>query len=160
MKRRGFLAASSAVALAGCMPNTKGEVDKIVVSKSERKMELFKYGQKLRTYNVRLGYSPIGHKRFKGDGRTPEGTYKIWVKNPDSDYHLSLGISYPNELDEEYATSKGKDPGGEIYIHGGPRSDAEGKRRDWTAGCIAVTNEEVEEIFKMVEVGTEIIITP
>ena len=108
---------------------------------------------------------PVGHKEYEGDGKTPEGIYYITHRNPNSTYHLSLGISYPNDEDRAHAATLGKQPGGDIMIHGGPPRKANGKPRkvsrpDWTAGCIAVTDDEIERIYAMVKPGTPIVILP
>ena len=133
-------------------------VTAIVVEKSERKMFLLHGNKVLESYTVHLGGNPVGHKQFEGDGKTPEGQYRISHRNPRSQYHLSLGISYPNEQDRAYAASKGKQPGGDIFIHGGPPRPVD--KHDWTAGCIAVSDEEMEEIYAMVKPGTPIFIKP
>ncbi len=122
-------------------------------------MYLLHHEKVLKSYRVGLGFAPAGHKRFEGDGRTPEGTYIIDRRNPNSEFHLSIGVSYPNEADRAYASSKGRDPGGDIFIHGRPWKNRKGGQ-DWTAGCIAVTNKEVEEIYAMVRDGTPITINP
>jgi murein L,D-transpeptidase YafK len=134
------------------------EVTSIVVHKAERKMYLLHNNKVLQSYTVHLGGNPVGHKQFEGDGKTPEGTYFITHRNPNSQYHLSLGISYPNAQDRAYAASKGKPPGGDIFIHGGPPRPV--NKHDWTAGCIAVSDEEMEMIFAMVKPGTPIFIKP
>ena len=134
------------------------EVTSIQVHKGTRKMYLLHNGQILEEFNVSLGFAPEGHKQFEGDGKTPEGTYRITHRNPKSAFHLSLGISYPNTADRAYASSKGKSPGGDIFIHGGPPRPVD--RWDWTAGCIAVTDEEMEVIYAMVKPGTVIHILP
>jgi len=111
----------------------------------------------LRTYPVGLGFAPTGHKQFEGDGRTPEGSYLIDRRNPESLFHLSIGISYPNEADKTFAAAQGKSPGSDIFIHGGPRPGIDPTNvRDWTAGCIAVTDSQIEEIYAMVRDGTPI----
>ena len=112
----------------------------------------------LAQYTVHLGGNPVGHKQFEGDGKTPEGQYRISHRNPRSQYHLSLGISYPNDRDRAFAASKGKQPGGDIFIPGGPPRPV--KKHDWTAGCIAVSDEEMEVIYSMVKPGTPIFIRP
>ena len=112
----------------------------------------------MRTYEFELGFAPTEHKQFEGDGRTPEGAYLINRRNPNSRYHLSLGISYPDTDDAAYARSVGGSPGGEIFIHGTPINFL--GQDDWTWGCIAVTNEEIEEIYAMVNNGTVIYIYP
>ena len=114
----------------------------------------------LKEYNFVLGFAPIGDKFFEGDGKTPEGTYRIDRRNPRSSFHLSVGISYPNSEDIARAIRAGRSPGGEIFIHGQPNSSKKAKRGDWTAGCIAVTNEEIEEIYAMVTEGTIITLRP
>jgi murein L,D-transpeptidase YafK len=135
------------------------EVTQIVVYKGARKMQMFHGGNILKTYDVSLGFAPSGHKQFEGDGKTPEGAYRIDRRNPKSRFHLSLGISYPNAADIAYAKSQGKEPGGEIFIHGktGYNGDNQG---DWTFGCIAVPDREMEDIYAMVRDGTPIFILP
>lgn len=137
----------------------------IEVHKAERKMYLLHNGRVLKTYDVKLGGNPVGHKQFEGDHKTPEGVYFISHKNPKSTYHLSLGVSYPNDADRAFAASQGKQPGGDIFIHGGPPKKVSGRPRvprnaDWTAGCIAVTDKEIEEIFSMIQTRTSIRILP
>lgn len=140
------------------------EVTSVVVNKGARKMYLMHGEEVLREYKVGLGFAPEGHKQAEGDGRTPEGTYVINRRNPNSQYHLSVGISYPNTEDRAAARKMGKSPGGDIFIHGEPNSRKDRKRaartRDWTAGCISVSNEEIEEIFSMVRDGTVIALRP
>jgi len=139
----------------------------IQVNKSKRTMNLCnKSGDILYTYKIRLGKNPKGPKHFQGDAKTPEGAYYIDSRNPYSIAHKSLRISYPNDEDKKYAASKGKDPGGEIRIHGAlnrwslKEAIRIHKTRDWTGGCIAVTNREMDEIYRLVKVGTKIVITP
>ena len=109
----------------------------------------------LKKYKFDLGFAPAGAKQIEGDGKTPEGTYIIDRVNPNSAFHLSLGISYPNAADRAEAKAMGKSPGGAIFIHGQPnRFKAKGD--DWTAGCIAVKNQEIEQIYAMVRTGTVI----
>ena len=137
----------------------------IEIHKAERKMYLLHQGTVLRTYDIALGGNPVGHKQFEGDGKTPEGVYFISHKNPKSTYHLSLGVSYPNDADRAFAASQGKQPGGDIFIHGSPPKKVSGRPRvprnaDWTAGCIAVTDKEIEEIFSMIETRTSVRILP
>ncbi len=136
------------------------QADLVVLFKSSRKLVLYKNREPLRIYKVDLGFSPVGHKWREGDGRTPEGAYTINRRNPDSAYHLSLGISYPNAQDVAFARKQGVSPGGDIFIHGGPTRFADRFKRDWTAGCIAVSDREIEEIWAMVPDGTPILITP
>ena len=138
--------------------------DKVLVDKSERKMWLIHNKQRYREYNIALGDNPIGHKQQEGDERTPEGNYTLDYRNPQSRYHLSLHISYPNAADKARAKSNGVSPGGDIFIHGLPNGMtwASGyfNNIDWTDGCIAVSNEEVKEIWKLVKNGTPIEIVP
>jgi len=130
----------------------------VVVSKSNRVMELRSGAGLLRRYRIDLGFAPEGHKLASGDGRTPEGRYWIDPRNPRSDFHLSLGISYPNDDDLGRARAIGVDPGGNIFIHGEPVREAKRSRRDWTAGCIAVSNAEMEEIWALTPVGVPVTI--
>jgi len=139
----------------------KGKIiDKIEVYKSKRKMLVYSEGKLLKTYKIALGRNPIGHKEFEGDFKTPEGIYEINAKNPNSGYHKNLGVSYPNEKDIAHAKSLGKSPGGHIKIHGirnGSGFISKFQRwKDWTAGCIALTNEEVDELYEVVKIGTKI----
>ena len=133
-------------------------VTSVQVHKSARKMYLLHETQVLKVYDVGLGFAPVGHKEFEGDGKTPEGAYVIDRRNPNSEYHLSIGISYPNDADRAYAQSIGKEPGGDIFIHGAPNRKV--SPRDWTLGCIAVTDREMEDIYAMVRDGTPIFIYP
>ena len=153
--------------VASCAPSkfksySGPPVTQIVVNKSARQMLFLSGNTVIKSYNVGLGNEPRGHKQFSGDGKTPEGLYYIDRRNPDSRYHLSLGVSYPNVQDAAFALSQGQNAGGDIFIHGqGP----EGKvlapqKRDWTVGCIAVTDDEVEDIYAMVRDGTPILIAP
>lgn len=131
--------------------------DSIVVDKSERRLQLLQAGRVIRTYRIRLGAAPAGHKQQQGDERTPEGEYRISGRNPTSRFHLSLRISYPNDADRRRARGRGVDPGGDIMIHGG---NSPLWRYDWTDGCIAVTDAEIEEIWRLVATGTPIRIVP
>ncbi|WP_151718896.1 L,D-transpeptidase family protein [Gemmobacter serpentinus] len=134
-------------------------VTTIQVHKADRKMYLLHKDKVLKQYDIDLGFAPVGHKQFEGDGKTPEGAYYITHHNPKSRYHLSVGVSYPDALDRAYAASQGKSPGGDIMIHG--RSDYKGTNKgDWTAGCIAVTDKEIEEIYSMLRQYTPIYILP
>lgn len=133
------------------------QADLIMVYKDSRRLYLYRDEQLLRTYRIDLGWAPEGDKETEGDGRTPEGTYVINRRNPNSNFHLSLGISYPDPRQIALANLAGIDPGGEIFIHGGR---GRGRPRDWTAGCIAVNNRDIEEIWQMVPDGTPIVIRP
>ena len=135
------------------------EVTRVIVEKHSRKMWLMHHGSVLEQYDIHLGFAPTGHKTTEGDGRTPEGHYVIDRRNPNSRFHLSLGISYPNEDDIAQAQARGVSPGGDIFIHGRPSLFRNGKD-DWTWGCIAVTDKEMEDIYAMVDNGTPITILP
>lgn len=134
------------------------EVTRIEVHKSSRQMYLFHHDEILETYDVELGFAPDGHKTTEGDGRTPEGRYIIDRRNPNSDYYLSIGISYPNAADRAQARERGVSPGGEIFIHGTTRPFR--GQDDWTAGCIAVSNRDMRQIYAMVQDGTVIDVFP
>jgi len=138
--------------------------DKVVVNKARREMMLLRQGRVLRTYRIALGRDPFGAKRRQGDGKTPEGDYVISGRNSKSAFHRSLRVSYPNAVDRSRAKRNNLDPGGDIMIHGLPNGQAaigEAHRLiDWTEGCIAVTNAEIEEIWAMVANGTPIRINP
>ena len=133
-------------------------VTSVEVHKADRVMYLLHDGAVLKQYKIGLGGNPIGHKHFEGDGKTPEGAYFISQRNPDSNYHLSLRISYPNDADRAFAKAAGEEPGGDIFIHGRP--DRTWVRGDWTVGCIAVKDREMEQIYAMVNPGTQINIYP
>lgn len=131
------------------------EVTEIRVYKAERQMDLMHHDRVLRRFSIGLGGDPIGHKTTRGDRRTPEGRYFIDRRNPNSAFHLSIGMSYPNEADLAQAKERGVNAGGDIFIHGrGPRFQR--ARGDWTDGCIAVTDREMEDIYAMVRNGTPI----
>ena len=150
---------------------------RILVTKSERKLELFDGDKLIRTYNIALGFEPVGDKVVEGDGKTPEGEFYIFTKNPESSFYLSLGISYPNREDAERGLKDGlisqaehdaivnaiekkemppqrTELGGEIYIHG------KGNLVDWTSGCIALKNSDIRELFDALEIGTPVRIVP
>ncbi len=139
-------------------------IDSIVVHKESRKMYVYMDGEWIKTYRIALGAAPQGRKRCSGDCKTPEGLYYIEDKNPFSDYHKNLGISYPNDRDRARAKRSGKSPGGDIKIHGLPNGKGYLGRShrvyDWTEGCIAVTNEEIDELYAHVEIGAPIYIFP
>jgi len=152
-----------AAALAACAPSkfkryNGPEVTSVQVHKNSRRMYLLHHQTVLAAYDIALGFAPEGHKQFEGDGKTPEGSYTISYKNPDSEYHLSLMIDYPNDTDRAYASSMDKTPGGDIFIHGGPNKRI--SQRDWTAGCISVSDKEMEIVYSMVREGTPIHILP
>ena len=134
-------------------------VTRVVVHKGRREMLLLAGESVVRRYCIALGREPVGHKEREGDGRTPEGRYVIDRRNPKSAYHLSLHISYPSEQDRERARAAAVDPGGDIMIHGLPNGGGV-REGDWTQGCIAVTNAEIEEIWDLVADGTPVEIGP
>jgi murein L,D-transpeptidase YafK len=139
-------------------------IDKIVVLKSKRTLLIYSQNQLVKTYKIALGRQPVGKKQIDGDKKTPEGNYTIWKKGPHAKYHKYLFISYPNKSDVINAHKKNKEPGGLIYIHGLNKRYAKvGKLHtlsNWTLGCIAVTNDEIDELFKLIKVGTKIEIKP
>jgi murein L,D-transpeptidase YafK len=156
---RAILAIFVVVAVSGCASKFRTyngpEVTRVVVYKKSRAMYLLHNKRVLRRYDIELGFEPTGDKKIAGDGRTPEGHYLIDRRNPESNFHLSLGINYPSKKDVAEARSLGKDPGGDIFIHG--RGNLLTLLRpDWTWGCIAVTDDEIEEIYAMVQNGTPI----
>lgn len=132
-------------------------IDSIVVIKHKRQLQVYQKQVLLKTYTVALGKQPVGHKHVEGDMRTPEGIYYINGKNPNSKYYKNLGISYPNKQDKLQAAKLGKPAGGDIKIHGLPNGQgAIGKLhtlKDWTHGCIAVTNDEMDELYKAINTG-------
>lgn len=138
--------------------------DMLVVEKTARRLLLFRDSFPIATFDVELGFAPDGHKSKQGDGRTPEGLYWINGRNPESAFHLSLHISYPNAEDVAAAEARGEDPGGAIVIHGGnglfDRLKGAIRGADWTDGCIAVTNADMERIWSLIDVGTPIVIRP
>jgi murein L,D-transpeptidase YafK len=140
------------------------KADRVIVLKGQRRLLLLHGGETLKAYTVALGPAPQGHKSREGDGRTPEGTYRLDARNPRSRFHRALHISYPNESDRARAVAAGASPGGDIMIHGLPNGLGWiGKLHrfvDWTDGCIAVTNREMEEIWRAVDDGTPIEIRP
>lgn len=158
-------------------PLPKMENPNILVKKKERKLQIFDGEKLIKSYTVSLGFAPEGDKEIEGDGKTPEGEFYVFTKNPESTFFLSLGLSYPNIEDAERGlknnlisqteydeiikaiNEKAMPPqktklGGEIYIHGG------GCKSDWTAGCMALNNEEMQKLFDVIEVGTNVRIEP
>jgi murein L,D-transpeptidase YafK len=134
------------------------QVTRVEVHKSSRQLFLFHHGEVLDQFEIELGFAPEGHKTTEGDGRTPEGRYTIDRRNPNSEYYLSIGISYPNADDISQARTRGVSPGGDIFIHGTTRPFR--GQNDWTAGCIAVSNRDMRRIYAMVQDGTTIDIFP
>lgn len=157
--------ASPAFASGQSEPLPSGtRADRVVVDKSERTLTIYRGSDPLKSYKVALGREPQGPKRQEGDGRTPEGRYVIDFHKRDSSFHRALHISYPNASDTVQARARGVSPGGDIMIHGLPNGlGAMGRlhlSRDWTEGCIAVTNPEIEELWSAIPDGTPIIVVP
>ncbi|MBK8970845.1 MAG: L,D-transpeptidase family protein [Hahellaceae bacterium] len=159
MKERSSMAAQSKAA-------TLPSIDRVLVRKKERVMFLLSNEAPVRAYRIALGDEPIGHKRYEGDERTPEGIYTLDWRNPNSDYHKSIHVSYPNEADHEYASTSGFSPGGMIMIHGWPNKRSPKwtldrlLNTDWTDGCIAVSDSAMDEIWELVHDGITIEIQP
>jgi murein L,D-transpeptidase YafK len=151
-----------ATALASDKPEVKA--DSVLVLKKDRVLQLLKDGKPFKTYKIALGGQPVGAKSQQGDNKTPEGKYVIDSRNPQSIFHLSLHVSYPNAQDSASAKARHLSPGGDIMIHGLPKAyaylGAAHRAHDWTLGCIAVTNPEIEEIWRLVPNGTPIEIRP
>jgi murein L,D-transpeptidase YafK len=145
-------------------PNRLPNVTSVLVEKAKRNMHLMAGGRIIRSYRIALGNNPVGPKQFEGDGRTPEGRYIIDGRNPQSAFHRSLHVSYPSPSDIERASALGKRPGGDIVIHGLRNGFTWIGRlhllSDWTNGCIAVTDDEIDEIWGSVADGTPIEIRP
>ena len=138
--------------------------DHVVVVKKERTLELLGQGKVIKSYKVALGGDPVGPKTKQGDHKTPEGMYVLDFRNAHSQFYKSIHISYPNEHDRAFAQQKGVSPGGDVFLHGLPNGygaiGAAHRLKDWTDGCIAVTDEEMVEIWKAVPDGTPIEIKP
>jgi len=141
-----------------------GLADSVVIEKRAHRLTLFHMGRPIRSYLVALGGNPVGDKLAAGDRRTPEGLFSIEARNPNSQYHLSLRISYPDAAHRQRAEALGVDPGGNIMIHGLPNGrgsvGAYHRTADWTNGCVALTDEEIEEIWSSVPIGTPVHIKP
>jgi murein L,D-transpeptidase YafK len=155
------LAGSPASALDAPAP---AYADSMVLDKSDRRLSLFARGVLVKQYIVALGRNPVGDKKSRGDGRTPEGMFTIEGHNPQSKYHLALRISYPDAAHRAAARRRGVAPGGDIMIHGLPDAFASvgalHRQQDWTEGCIALTNAEIEQIYRAVPNGARILIKP
>lgn len=138
--------------------------DRVVVDKSDRKLHLMQSGEIFRTFDIALGIRPVGDKEYEGDFRTPEGQYLLDARNPNSEFFLSIRVSYPSGQDIREAREKGLDPGGAIMIHGQPnipsRSETYYRTQDWTNGCIAVSNSDMIDIWLMTDENTPIEIRP
>lgn len=167
---RALLLAAMMLVLAGCgaataqPPAIEGSVDRIVIEKAAHRMRLYAGQRLVRTYAVSLGGGGLAPKTRQGDRRTPEGDYRITGRNPNSRFHLALRIGYPTPAQAAAARTRGVDPGGDIMIHGLPNGrgalSALYKGRDWTDGCIAVTDPEIEEVWKLVRDGARVRIEP
>jgi murein L,D-transpeptidase YafK len=144
------------------LPPMVGSVERIVIEKAARRLILLQGGKEVRTYHIALGFSPVGDKERQGDGRTPEGVYRIDRRNDRSAYHLSLGLDYPQAEDRARAKAAGVSPGGDIMIHGQPNAlrDDMVLKGDWTAGCIAVSNAEMREIWAVTDAETLVEVRP
>jgi murein L,D-transpeptidase YafK len=139
-----------------------GDIDHILIEKEARRLTVFQNDIAVKTYPIGLGFAPKGDKIKEGDGKTPEGLYKINRRNPNSKHTLSLGIDYPQAEDLERAQHGGYSAGGDIFIHGQPNSlkDSLKIKGDWTAGCIAVSNTEIREVWASTPIGTTVEIRP
>lgn len=149
-------------ALAPSRAPLAGEVERILVEKSARRLTVFRQGEAVRSYRVALGFAPMGDKLREGDGATPEGVFRIDRRNPASAFHLSLGIDYPQPDDVSRARAGGYSPGGDIFIHGQPNrlNGILTIPYDWTAGCIAVSDTAMDELWEAVPTGTVVEIRP
>lgn len=145
--------------LSGAIP-TDVIIDKVYVDKSERVLKLLSNDKVIKSYSIALGDSPVGHKRQEGDERTPTGNYTLDYKNENSGYHRSIHVSYPNAADKAQARKRGVSPGGDIMIHGQKNGfghlAALTQQRDWTDGCIAVTDKDMDEIMSIYKAGMSI----
>jgi len=143
---------------------TNTGITRVLVRKGDRRLYLLRDGETVREYRISLGDNPVGHKLYEGDERTPEGVYTLDWRLADSDFYKSIHISYPNRKDQEMARTWGLDPGGSIMIHGLPNNAGDMAFAytglDWTDGCIAVSNEAMDEIWQLVQNGTPIRIEP
>lgn len=154
-----------AVSLAGTAASTRGvDADHVLIIKKERTLKLIRDGKMIKTYKIALGGDPIGPKTKQGDHKTPEGVYVLDSRNPQSRFYKSIHISYPNARDRAVARKNGLSPGGDVFLHGLPKGygwvGSSHRLKDWTDGCIAVTNEEMDEIWNAVPNGKPIEIRP
>jgi murein L,D-transpeptidase YafK len=152
------------LSLAHAATHSGVHADRVVVLKKERTLQLLSQGKVVKSYKVALGGDPIGPKTRQGDHRTPEGLYVLDSRNPHSQFYKSIHISYPNEHDRAEARGKGVSAGGDVFVHGLPNGyraiGATHRLKDWTDGCVAVTDEEIDEIWGIVPDGTPIEIKP
>ena len=138
--------------------NANDSIDMIIVDKSLRILQVIQNGSIVKTFSIDLGFDPIGHKHFKGDGKTPEGLYYISNKSTNSDFYLSLQISYPNKWDKRNAGNFNRNAGNYIMIHGDPNNKSAPVKNDWTNGCIALSNKDITELYGYVSLKTPIYI--
>lgn len=161
---RLIVALAAALMVGACAAPSKfreytgPEVTSLVVFKARRQLLVMNNDDVMMSLSIELGFSPVGPKLVEGDGKTPEGTYRVNRRNPNSQFHLSLGISYPNTDQVAQAAVVGQSAGGEIFFHGTPNRNIGDD--DWTAGCIAISNDEIEQLYAMVEDGTPVFILP
>jgi murein L,D-transpeptidase YafK len=164
MRRTLTIAAVLLASVVSATSKVPLRAERIVIVKAKRELTLYFADAPVKTYKIALGRSPVGAKQCEGDKRTPEGTYRIDSRNPNSHYHRALHVSYPNATDIARAKKIGCNPGGDIMIHGITNGfgwlGAAHRRLDWTIGCIAVTDEEIEEIWAAVPNGTAVEIRP
>lgn len=157
MQRRDALILGACAILTPTFAQAKGaRVNAVQVMKSSRRLDLLGDGKILKSYPIALGFTPVGAKRVEGDGKTPEGAYLLNARVPGSDFHLSMQVSYPNRSDLMIARRLGKPAGGNICVHGQPNGVNGMMRGDWTWGCVAMKNDDIEEMFRVVPVGTPI----
>jgi len=153
-----------ALAWAQPKPQATDKADLVVVHKARRTLELWSKGETVARYRVALGFNPTGPKEYEGDGRTPEGVYTVIKRNPQSHYFRALQLDYPNAADVAAARAKGLTPGGLIMIHGLPNKKTAAQvnhpNADWTDGCIAMTNDEMQDVWNRVDTGTAVLIMP
>lgn len=143
-------------------------VDEVRVYKARRQVQVLQHGTTIKTYAMRLGFNPIGHKTTEGDGKTPEGAYVLDWRNPNSQFYKSLHISYPNQQDTAQAQARGVSAGGDVMLHGSSNTQAQAHQamydylpqNDWTHGCIALSNQDMDELWHNVQNGTKITIYP
>ena len=167
MRIRVLTGLAASLMCAAVFAQTTGEglhADRVVVLKSERTLQLLRQGKVIKTYKIALGGDPTGPKERQCDHKTPEGLYTLDSRNPHSQFYKSIHISYPSERERVAARQKGVSPGGDVFVHGLPKGygwvGAAHRAKDWTDGCIAVTNQEMDEIWVAVPNGTPIEIRP
>lgn len=160
-----IMTSTSAIAAEGVSENKQAMlnnivIDKVFVDKSARTLQLLSDNKVIKTYHIALGGNPVGHKQQQGDKRTPTGSYILDYKNEKSKFYRSIHVSYPNAADKARAKSRGVSPGGDIMIHGQKNGFGHlasvNQQRDWTDGCIAVTDDEMDEIMAAVKIDTSI----